>query len=174
MYFFQQKIPTINGQVNGDQISVSNEEAVKNFPMRLKIPVIGVDARVQMVGLTSNNEMEVPTNSTDVGWFKIGPRPGEIDNAVIAGHFDSNDGKEGVFSKLNELRVGDELYVEDESGVSKTFTLRESRVYDLGYAPGIFSQSDGSHLNLITCDGVWESGKKSYSKRLVVFTDLKN
>jgi len=28
-----------------------------------------------------------------------------------------------------------------------------------------------AHLNLITCEGVWDKVSKSYSKRLVVFTD---
>jgi hypothetical protein len=32
--------------------------------------------------------------------------------------------------------------------------------------------NDKAHLNLITCDGVWDVTKKSYSKRLVVFADI--
>jgi len=35
-----------------------------------------------------------------------------------------------------------------------------------------FSPPAGSHLNLITCSGVWDAKTNSYTKRLVIFTDL--
>jgi hypothetical protein len=36
----------------------------------------------------------------------------------------------------------------------------------------VFASNDGgAHLNLITCAGEWNKGKKSYSERLVVFAD---
>jgi hypothetical protein len=39
-------------------------------------------------------------------------------------------------------------------------------------ATAVFISNDGSsHLNLITCDGVWDKQAKQYSKRLVVFAD---
>lgn len=49
----------------------------------------------------------------------------------------------------------------------------ESRTYNPGHADEVFHQGDdGSHLNLITCDGVWDGVEKSYSKRLVIFADI--
>jgi hypothetical protein len=52
------------------------------------------------------------------------------------------------------------------------FVVRESRTYNPGYAEEVFSANDGAHLNLVTCDGVWDGAKKSYSKRLVIFADI--
>lgn len=141
-------------------------------PVRLMIPSINVNANIQYVGITPKGEMEVPNNSVDVGWFKIGSRPGEKGSAVIAGHIDGENGDSGVFANLYKLKDGDKLYIEDDSGITTSFVVRERRIYNPGYAEEVFSSNDGAHLNLVTCDGVWDGIKKSYSKRLVVFADI--
>jgi LPXTG-site transpeptidase (sortase) family protein len=142
------------------------------LPVVLTIPTIKVNAGIQQLGVNSKGEMDVPSNSTDVGWFKLGSRPGEKGSAVIDGHFDGKNGKAGVFFNLYKLKKGDKLYVKDDKGITTTFIVRESHAYDPGYAEDVFSSNDNAHLNLITCDGVWDGSKKSYSKRLVVFTDI--
>ncbi len=138
-------------------------------PVRLKIPSIKVNAAIEYVGLTPKREMEVPKKTVDVGWFEPGPRPGEKGSAVIAGHFNGRNGEEGVFADLYKLKTGDKLYIESNIGTTTIFIVLESRTYDPGLAGNVFSRSDGIYLNLITCDGVWDGVKKSYSKRLVVF-----
>lgn len=141
-------------------------------PMRLVIPAIDVNTNIQNLGVTLKGALEVPNNAVDAGWFDLGPRPGERGSAVIAGHFDGKNGEAGVFTNLDKLKPGDMLYVKDDKGVSTAFVVRGSRTYDPGYAEEVFSTNDGSHLNLITCDGVWDGVKKSYTKRLVVFADI--
>lgn len=143
----------------------------QRFPVRLKIPNINVDAAIQYVGLTSDGAMGAPSNSVDVGWYDQGPRPGERGSAVIAGHLNNGNGP-GVFTTLYKLKKGDKLYIEDSYGTTIAFVVRESRAYDPGYANEVFNRSDSAHLNLITCDGVWEPAQKSYNKRLVVFADI--
>lgn len=162
---FLTPLPEIN-----KQISVQNK--AQELPIRLKIPQINVDAAVEYVGLTSKGAMDVPQKIENVGWFKFGPRPGQQGSAVIAGHFNGPNGEDGVFTNLYKLKNGDKIYTEDGKGSPITFVVRESRLYDPGYADDVFNQSDGAHLNLITCDGIWDGVKKSYNKRLVVFTDL--
>lgn len=142
------------------------------LPVRLTIPAIKVNAYLQYLGVNSKGEMEVPNNSYDVGWFKIGTRPGEVGSAVIAGHINGENGEVGVFANLYKLKEGDLLYIEDDKGTSITFIVREKRTFDPGYADEVFSRNDGVYLNLITCDGLWDVVKKSYSKRLVVFADI--
>lgn len=116
--------------------------------------------------------MGVPTNTTDVGWLDVGSVPGEKGSAVIAGHLNGLDGSAGVFMNLHMLQVGDMLYVKDDQEVTRAFMVRERRIYDPGYAEEIFSTNDSAHLNLVTCDGMWDDTIKSYSQRLVVFADL--
>ena len=142
------------------------------IPARLIIPAINVDANIQYVGVTPKGAMEVPNNTSDVGWFKLGSRPGKKGSAVISGHFDGKNGEPAVFTNLNKLKKGDKLYIKDDKGISIAFVVRESRIYNPGYADEVFSLNDGTHLNLVTCDGVWDGTKKSFTKRLVVFADI--
>lgn len=116
--------------------------------------------------------MEVPSNAVDVGWFKLGPRPGEKGSPIVSGHIDGENGKAGVFASLYKLKAGDKLYIEDDKGILTVFLVRESRTYDPGYAEEVFSSNDSAHLNLVICGGVWDGAKKSYNQRLVVFADI--
>lgn len=141
-------------------------------PVRLMIPAISVDASIQQVGVTSKGEMGIPSNIADVGWFELGPRPGEKGSAVIAGHVDGENDEAGVFANLYKLKGGDKLYIKDDKGTVTPFIVRESRIYNPGYAEEVFSLNNSAYLNLVTCDGTWDGAKKSYSKRLVVFSDI--
>lgn len=147
---------------------------VFGLPAKLIIPLIGVEAKVQYLGVNAKGEMEVPDSIIDVGWFKLGSKPGEKGSAVMAGHLNGVGGKAGVFANLNKLKTGDILKIVDDNGQKLTFVVKKINIYDLGYVDEVFSRSDGIYLNLITCDGVWDEAKKSYDKRLVVFTELFN
>ena len=158
--------------VNIQPVLAQDEE--RGIPTRIKIPRIQVDAVVQEVNVAENGEMESPSNSSDVAWFELGPRPGKTGSSVIAGHFDGKNGEDGVFKDLGILKEGDVVTVEDDKGMTSIFIVRQSKAYGPGENEEVFGQSDGKHLNLITCDGVWDEDKKSYSKRLVVFADIMN
>lgn len=165
-----QKTSTITHSQKVLGIKSQNESAKQ--PVRLRVPAINLDANIQHVGVNASGEMDVPSNAVDVGWFHPGPSPGEKGSAVIAGHFDSENGQKGVFNNLDKLKTGDKLIVEDGDGKLTTFIVRGKRMYDPGYADEVFSKNGAAHLNLITCDGVWDDTQKSYSKRLVVFADV--
>ncbi len=143
------------------------------LPIHLKIPSINVDASFEYVGLTPEGAMGVPKERSNIAWFELGPRPGEKGSAVIAGHYGWKNGKGSAFDNLYKLHKGDTLYIENEKGEITTFVVRESRRYDPeADASSVFGSNDGlAHLNLITCEGVWDAVSKSYSQRLVVFTD---
>ncbi len=116
--------------------------------------------------------MDVPSHPDNVGWYNLGSRPGEIGSAVLAGHLDWYNGKTAVFQHLDRLRKGDTLSVETDNGRFLLFVVREIRTYQpTEYAPEVFQKSDGRHLNLVTCGGTWDSARKMYSKRRVIFTD---
>ncbi len=143
------------------------------LPVRLLIPKIGVDANVQQVGITAGR-LGIPSNFTDVAWYKMGPRPGAVGSAVIDGHLDNAKDARAVFMNLSDLKAGDDIYVKDAAGQTFHFRVIESDVYDYNSAPlaKIFSQNDGrAHLNLITCDGVWNEKTKNYSSRLVIYSE---
>lgn len=145
-------------------------------PVRFVAPSIGVDALVEQVGLTSDRAMDVPQGWHNVGWYREGYRPGESGNAVIAGHLDTTSGGPAVFWALDQLLPGDEVQVHYENGDRYTFVVQDMAEYDWN-AEGevidrIFGPAAGPSLNLITCQGAWDYGQATYSKRLVVFTEL--
>jgi sortase A len=116
--------------------------------------------------------MAVPTGPLNVAWFSPGTLPGDIGSAVIAGHEGWKNNIRAVFDNLYKLQVGDKVYVQDANGATKTFTVRALRTYAQDAATSdVFTSGDGKrHLNLITCEGLWNSTQKSYPNRLVVFT----
>ena len=154
---------------------ISAEQAPSGLPIHLKIPSINVDASIERLGLAPDGAMEVPKGPTDTAWFDLGARPGENGTAVIAGHFGWKDGISAVFDNLNAVQIGDTISVENDKGEITMFVVRELRSFDeKGNASEVFSSNDGkAHLNLITCEGVWNKDTKSYSGRLVVFADKK-
>lgn len=147
--------------------SISPKPTTIEKPLRLVIPAIDVDANIQSLGVNTKGEMEVPNNIVDVGWFELGPRPGKVGSAVIAGHLNGIHGENGVFANLDKLKKGDLVYI-----TPFTFVVSHSQIYDSGYADEVFSKNDGIYLNLITCNGPWNRTKKEYNTCLVVFTNL--
>lgn len=157
--------------------SASAEQALPvatvGIPVQLIIPAIDIDTTIAPVGFTADGAMGVPVGPTGTTWLDLGPRPGEIGSAVIAGHEGWKDGIFAIFDDLHELQPGDKIYIVDDRGATTTFVVRALELYDqnANVAP-VFTSSDGlAHLNLITCEGTWNAAEKSYSNRLVVFSD---
>ena len=153
--------------------SPSPEPVRQAVPARLQILAIGVDSAIEEVGLTSDRAMDVPKNINNIGWFDLGPRPGEVGTAVIDGHYGISKGRASAFDNLYKLRKGDKIDITDQTGAIISFIVTGNRRYDpKSEETSVFSSSDGkSHLSLITCEGVWDDSTKSYTERLVVFAD---
>jgi sortase (surface protein transpeptidase) len=142
------------------------------IPVRLRIPALGLMTAIEPVGLRAG-AMDVPANVWHVGWFHLGPRPGDVGNAVIDGHLDSTTGP-AIFLNLQNLRIGDRIYVTDRAGIERGFVVTALHSYLLTEAPRarIFGPTTERHLNLITCSGTWQARAHQYDQRLVVYTRL--
>jgi len=143
-------------------------------PDRLIIPALNIDAPIQYVGITKKGNMGVPSNFSDVAWYKYGTVPGQIGSAVIDGHVDNGLALPGVFKHLDELRVGDDVIVETKQGRKLRFVVTDIESYNYKDVPGevLFGRADTSRLNLVTCGGSWIRTEKTYDQRLVVYTVL--
>ena len=179
--FFVRGAPTsqVIKQVNEKKIVASQiPHAIINttsLPTRLKIPVIGVNANVLHLGLTPLGAMDAPKGPYEVSWYDLGVRPGDVGSAVIAGHYGPwKNGAASVFDDLNKLQKGDKISVLNEDGSEIFFIVRDTKTFlSTDNAQTVFLSADGkSHLNLITCQGIWNKSDKSYSNRYVVFTDM--
>lgn len=158
---------------NQAQLHSDSASTQVGLPVRLIIPKLEVDAKVEYVALAKDKTMAVPQNEANVAWYLLGDRPGVVGTAVIAGHYGWRDDKPLVFAKIDKLRPGDELFIEDDRGAFIKFVVRERRSYEPNAnVTKVFNSTDNrAHLNLTTCEGVYDEVTKNYPKRLVVFTD---
>jgi len=166
-----------NGQINTPTSSpiISNVEAapkaLPGVPINLKIPSVGVDAAIESIGLT-DGAVGVPKGPSTTAWFNLGPKPGEMGSAIITGHFGPwRNGAHSVFDNLSKIKIGDKVYVRDNNGQTRSFSVIDIKTYSGdAVVPEIFNKSDAVYLNIITCSGDWLANQKTYTQRLVVFT----
>jgi sortase (surface protein transpeptidase) len=135
-------------------------------PSRLRIPAIGVDSRVESVGITSAGTMGVPTDVHNVGWYALGVHPGQAGDAVIDGHLAWSTGP-AVFAKLNQVKAGDVIEVGFSDGTTHRFRVQHTGSYPWNdRPPQLFTMGGAPRLSLVTCSGTWDG--KAYSQRVVV------
>lgn len=133
-------------------------------PARLIIPSIGLDTGIDPVGINKKGEMEVPPGSSpNVGWYKGGPKPGQVGSAVLDAHVFA------AFRDLRNVRVGDDVIIVTASGQRLRFVAAESTVFRLSELTSamLFGRGGDRWLNLITCAG--QPVGDTYSHRLVVY-----
>lgn len=142
-------------------------------PVSISIPVLGVNAAIEEVGLDAQGRMGVPEQNMDTAWYKYGPLPGSKGSAVIDGHFDTPTGAPAVFYNISRLQRGDIITTKDSYGNTYSFTVTQVTSYPYNKLPmqEIFATNDKPRLNLITCDGVWNRAAHNYSNRVVVYAE---
>ncbi len=142
-------------------------------PVQLTIPKIQIEAKILEVGITKLGNMATSGNFTDVGWYKYGVMPGEQGSAVLAGHVDNGLSLAGVFFHLNNLEIGDDIFITTKGGKKLHFTVKKIETYNFDEQnTNVFTEDSGRLLKLITCTGTWIPQNKIYSKRLVVTAEL--
>jgi len=171
------KFPLTGALGNGAQIAYSSIRdpggIPKGLPVRLQIPVIGVDSAIEDATITPDGRMDVPAGSVNVAWFALGPHPGQVGSAVIGGHYGIENGVPFVFYNLDKVKVGDKVYIVDDKNNTLAFVVKRIASFDRNAdATPVFTSQDGlAHLNIITCEGVWNQVNGNYPQRLVLFTD---
>ncbi len=136
-------------------------------PTRLRVPAIGVDARIVSVGLAADGQMEIPA-AEDVGWYRLGPRPGDPGSAVVAAHIDFG-GRPGAFFDLAELPVGAEVLVEGPGDVRRfVVTEREQVAKAEVQLADHFTAEGPTRLTLITCGGAFSRSVGHYEDNLII------
>ncbi len=155
-------------------VEVVEEITNPTEPVWLNIPVSNVNAKIVPVGVTETNNLDVPPNYVEVGWYKHGPKPGDFGSAVLDGHVDNGASIDGVFKHLKNLKNGDEVYVTAKDGSKKRFIVTKINVYQTNQFPSneIFYDQSGSLIKIITCHGTFIPSEKTYDQRLVVTAEL--
>jgi hypothetical protein len=164
--------PTVTGPLAADSFSSARTYAEVAPPVRLRIPELGVDSRLDRLGVRPDGSVEVPARVSVAGWFAGGPRPGQAGPAVILGHVDSRNGP-GIFARLATVRPGARIRVDRADGSTVIFRITSvSRVpktrfpTDLVYAPTLEPS-----LRLVTCGGDFDRTRRSYRDNVIAFAE---
>ena len=149
-----------------------NSSARAAPPARLSIPVLGVDADVEAVGVDGQGRMGTPSRPEHVGWYRPGAAPGQPGNAVIDGHLDWTSGP-AVFWQLHRLRVGDEAVITGSDGTRLRFVVDSvSTIAFDANVDALFVTSGPASLTLLTCNGTWDRQRATYLQRLIVHLSM--
>jgi LPXTG-site transpeptidase (sortase) family protein len=141
------------------------------LPVRLRIPVLGVDTTLQTIGRDASGAIGVPVSPTVAAWFDEGPRPGQAGPAVVVGHVDSAKGP-GVFVRLNQLKAGAAVYVDRADGTTIRFRVTTvTRVPKTDFPTDkVYAPTLNPSLQLVTCGGSFDRGRRSYHDNVIVYT----
>lgn len=144
------------------------------YPLKLSIQSIDVDAPVQVVGLAASGNIASPSGFHAVGWFVRSALPGQNGTSVYDGHVDNGLLRLGVFKHLDRVSAGDEVVIKTRGGKTLRYLVTRVAVYGYKNVPmaDILAPKEGSELVLITCAGDWISAEKTYGKRLIVSATL--
>jgi sortase A len=154
---------------DGEYALVPDTPAVPRpgLPNRLVIPSIALDTPVVEVGLVvENGNPAWDTAAFAAGHHRGSAVPGELGNAILAGHISSPVSKKGeVFRRLPEVRIGDRIDVFVDSR-RVTYEVAEVRVVAPSAIQVMEPTSDAT-LTLITC-----YPDRLYTRRLIVIGKL--
>ena len=157
-------------QQSGDGDQQAGMEA--SAPTRLRIPAIDVDTSLMDLGLTADDELEVPPLGKDApaGWYKRSPTPGEVGPSLIVGHVDSASEGPAVFYRLGALKAGDTVSVTREDGSEAEFTVDDVTDYGKDSFPDyrVYGNTDDPEIRLITCGGEFDDDTGHYEDNIVV------
>lgn len=138
-------------------------------PSRVRIPRIGVDSSLEVLGLDRSGQLAAPADFARAGWFGAGTAPGDTGPAVIAGHVDSTTGP-AVFYRLYELRAGDRIEVLDGERSIPFVVVATSRYKKDEFPTAeVYGPTPGPELRLITCAGTFDRDTRHYRDNLVVY-----
>ncbi|MGW0816548.1 class F sortase [Streptomyces viridiviolaceus] len=131
---------------------------------------VGLDARIDPVGVTEEGAMTVPEDPAVAGWYRYGPEPGSAQgSAVLVGHVDSDTGALGEFASLYEVERGDRVEVHRaEAQPSAYRVVSRATVPKDELSSSAFRRTGRPVLTLITCAPPFVPERGGYLANLVV------
>jgi len=143
-------------------------------PRSISIPSISASGLVEMVGLTKDNAVAVPSSIYFAGWYTNSVAPGEPGLSIIDGHV-SGRYNPGIFKSIKSLKTNDEISVEfGDKSIRKFQVVSVTIVPETKAAQILFKKQNSipKQLNLITCGGKFDKKTQSYADRVIVVAKL--
>jgi hypothetical protein len=146
-------------------------------PRYLRIPELGVFARVKNMGATSDGAVDSPKNVHDVGWYNGSTRPGNTAGAsLLIGHV-SGWTSQGVFKEIRRLVPGSQFEVERGNGEIIRYSVTRTEkmaLKDVDMSKILSTEVASQHdVKLMTCAGRYNKDTRTYEDRFVVYAEQK-
>jgi LPXTG-site transpeptidase (sortase) family protein len=149
-------------------LSVSKYDASNGLV--LDLPTLGI--KLPIVGVRLEQGLwNIDWLWDQAGWLEYTAYPTYSGNSVITAHVVLSDGKPGPFAKLNDLRIGEYVFV-DYNGYRYIYKVRSSykvKPDDIG----ILRHKERPWLTLVTCAD-YDEETQTYRQRVVVQAELIN
>lgn len=142
-------------------------------PRYLRVPALGIFARIKNLGIDSSGAVDAPWNINDAGWYNGSARPGNaIGSSLILGHV-SGWTASGVFKNLKNLKTGTQFEIEKGSGEKVRYEVTRSENIPLdqvNMANILSSEEPNTHdLKLMTCSGKYNRVTETFEDRFIVY-----
>lgn len=156
--------------------AIINYQVAPELPRYLKIPDIGVFARIKHTGRDAEGAVDAPKNIHDVSWYTESAKPGNaIGASLLLGHVQGWTAP-GVFKNIDKLQPGARFTVEKGSGETITYEVTRGQEYtlaELNMAKILSAEEAGEHdMKLMTCAGAFDASTESYQSRYVVYAKV--
>ncbi len=156
--------------------AVSEYKVNPEMPRYIRIPSLGVFARIKHTGLDKNGAVDAPKNINDASWYNESALPGsDTGSSLLLGHV-SGWTAPGVFKKINQLKPGQRFEIEKGSGEKLNYEVVKSEsipLDSLNMASILSAVDNNSHdLKLMTCSGRYNREKDVFEERYVVYAKI--
>jgi Sortase domain len=149
-------------------------EVPADQPRSIRISSVGINGLIQKVGTSSDGAMAVPSNIFFAGWFVGGVKPGQDGLSIINGHVTGNY-TDAIFQPLGNVKPKDTIEIEfGDKSVKKFLVLDSVKLPEAKSAEYLFNKRNTvtAQLNLITCDGKFNSITRTFDDRIIVVAGL--
>jgi sortase (surface protein transpeptidase) len=152
----------------------NNYKVAPDLARYIKIPKLGVNARVLQVGVMSNGALGTPSNVYDAAWYSGSAKPGQPGATLIDGHVSSWT-THGVFYSIKTLVTGDTIQIVRGDGTVLNYRVVKTQTYNadnVNMQAAVTPITNGrSGLNLITCTGSVRRGTSEFTERVIIFAE---
>jgi hypothetical protein len=145
----------------------------RSVPVTVRIPSIGVNARIIPLGLDASGSAAVPPLSSPMlaSWYDREAAPGQPGPTVLAGHVDAAVTGPAVFYQLGNLHPGDLVYITRHDHRTAVFRIGYVGLYPEWDFPRyqVYGYSSRPVLRIVTCGGRFDDKHHLYLDRTVAF-----
>jgi LPXTG-site transpeptidase (sortase) family protein len=136
--------------------------------LQIEIPVIDVNTSIMGVQI-KDGSWDISWLQDQVGWLNGTAYPTWNGNSVLTAHVVDADGQPGVFSRLEQVGVGEYIYI-FTNGYRYTYQVISNQSVDPSDI-SVFRHEKEAYLTLITCDA-YDENSDTYLLRIAIRSKL--